>query len=87
MHLVFAGKSVLRHLGWYMFNNIINPTAAGRLSREVNDVIKKLSPHSMTICNAFGLPEQQISAPMYTGYQTYYKRDYTQGEHNYKPKF
>ena len=66
---------------------MLSLSAGGKLHRQITDIIKKLSPHSLAICKAFGVPEQQISAPMYTGYQEYYKRDYTQGEHNFKPKF
>jgi acyl-CoA oxidase len=87
MHVIFAGKSVIKNLGWYLYSGALSTLAGTNLNKQINDVIAKVAPHSLEICNAFGVPEQQISAPMYTGYQEYYKRDYTKGEHNYQAKF
>ncbi len=87
INLLFALKSVMRHLGWYLLNGVMSKSAGSKISVQINDTIKKLSPHSLTICHAFGVPKQQLIAPMYTGYQEYYKSDKTQGEHYYKPKF
>ena len=68
-------------------NGIINSDAAKLLDKQINNLIGELSVHSLTICEAFGIPKHLLTAPIYTGYQEYYKRDITQGEHNYKPKF
>lgn len=87
MLIVVAGKSVLKNLGWYISNNLINAKAAKLMPQTINDAIKRLSPHSMKICDAFGIPKERLSAPMYTGYLKYYEKDYSQGEHNFKPKF
>jgi acyl-CoA oxidase len=81
MHLVFSGKSVVKHLGWYLYSGALSVAAGSKLSRQINEIITKLSPHSLEIVNAFGVPEEQIKAPMYTGYQEYYKDDVKNGEH------
>ena len=80
----------MKHLGWYLHNKIINLSAGRILAFQVNDVIKKLSPQAILICNAFGIPEHQLLEPIYTGYQDYYRNDFTNGEHHekhFKPKF
>ncbi len=88
MNLLFALKSVMRHMSWYLMDGVLSKSAGSKLSEQINDTIKKLAPHSLTICHAFGVPKQLLKAPMYTGYQEYYKSDYTNGEHNnFKPKF
>jgi hypothetical protein len=44
----------------------------------------------MEICEGFGIPKHTVHAPMYTGYEKYYKSDVTGGEHYdvpLRPKF
>lgn len=69
-------------------NNYVNVDAAKLLVHQIDDIIKTLGNQSLNICEAFGVPKSSIYAPIYTGYQEYYKSDVTQGEHyNLKPKF
>lgn len=44
----------------------------------------------MEICRGFGIPDHVVFAPIYTGYENYYKVDQTGGEHYdviMRPKF
>lgn len=54
-------------------------------------MIRVLGNQSLELCENLGVPRSLIYAPIYTGYQNYYKSDFTQGEHydllNLKPKF
>jgi hypothetical protein len=69
---------------------VISVKAAEKIPSEINNLIRELGPHSLELCKGFGIPEHMVKAPIYTGYQEYYKTDKTNGEHyanQKRPKF
>jgi hypothetical protein len=83
-----AGLFVKKNIDWFILNNLVNPSGAGMLNEQLNNLISELGKHSLEVCEGFGIPKHVIYAPIYTGYKEYYKIDKTQGEHyNYRPKF
>lgn len=85
-----AAKFVKTNLDWYLLNKIISVEAALILNDQINDQIKSIGNHSLDICEGFGVPKNVVFAPIYTGYQEYYKSDITNGEHydqHGRPKF
>jgi hypothetical protein len=87
--LLVAAKFVKNNLDWFLLNNIISREAALLVHGQINELIKKIGVHSMDICEGFGVPKNVIFAPIYHGYQEYYKSDITNGEHYQfgRPKF
>ena len=81
---------VRKNLAWYLINHHISHEAANKLDNQINDVIKDIGKNSLEICESFGIPSHVVFAPIYSGYQEYYKSDITNGEHydvKMKPKF
>jgi len=76
-----AAKYVKHHLDWFLLTDNISKEAAGLLHEQINELIKSIGVHSLDICEGFGVPKNAIYAPIYTGYQDYYKSDVTNGEH------
>ena len=71
-------------------NELISKEAAAKLEGQINNLIKSVAKYSIDICEGFGIPKHTIYAPIYTGYEEYYKVDYTGGEHHnvpLRPKF
>jgi hypothetical protein len=62
-------------------NEVTNKEAANHLQYQIRDLIKSIGKYSLKICEGFGVPSHLIYAPIYTGYQEYYKVDKTDGEH------
>lgn len=89
--LLTASKFVNKHLSWFLTNGAISTEAASALPKQLNGLIRVLGNQSLELCENLGVPRSLIFAPIYTGYQNYYKSDFTQGEHydllNLKPKF
>jgi acyl-CoA oxidase len=88
--LLYAANVVRKNLAWYLLHSYISNTAAGKLNDQINELIKHVGKHSMEICEAFGIPKELVYAPIYTGYEEYYKSDITNGEHynvKMRPKF
>jgi hypothetical protein len=81
---------VKKNLSWFLLNDAISHKAAQKLPEQINTVIKAVATHSMEICEGFGIPKHIVHAPIYTGYEKYYKSDVTNGEHYdvvLRPKF
>jgi acyl-CoA oxidase len=90
MVFLYAATIVRKNLSWYLINDYISKEAANKLLTDINKLIANLGKISLDICEGFGLPKDLVSAPMYTGYQEYYKSDITGGEHYdvaLRPKF
>jgi hypothetical protein len=88
--LLFAAIYVKKNLSWFLLNDGISANAAKKLPEQVNHLIKAIAKHSMEICEGFGIPKHTVHAPIYTGYEKYYKSDITGGEHYdvpLRPKF
>ena len=84
-----AAKFVKQNLDWFLLTDSISKEAAGLLHEQINELIKSIGVHSLDICAGFGVPKNAIFAPIYTGYQDYYKSEVTNGEHYQynRPKF
>lgn len=76
-------------MDWYLINEYVKKEAALHLQHQIKELVKNIGKHSLKICEGFGIPEHIVYAPIYTGYQEYYKVDKTGGEHYQfmKPKF
>lgn len=88
--MLHAALVVNKNLAWFLINNLISNNAAVNLSNQINSLIKTISIYSLDLCEGFGIPKHLIQAPIYTGYEDYYKVDYTNGEHyniELRPKF
>jgi hypothetical protein len=87
--LLVAARFVNTHMDWYLLNNLILSETASHFQHQIDSLIKSIGKYSLNICEAFGIPQHVIYAPIYTGYQEYYKEDKTGGEHkiNLRPKF
>lgn len=86
--LLEAARFVNKHLPWFIINKLVSVEAAKLLPSQINTVIKAVGKHTMSLCEAFNIPQHTVYAPIYTGYKEYYKADKTQGEHyNLRPKF
>lgn len=71
-------------------NGLITKEAALKIDAQINGLIKSVGKYSMELCEGFGIPKHLVHAPIYTGYEEYYKVDHTQGEHHniaMRPKF
>lgn len=85
-----AALVVNRNLAWFLMNNLISSDASLKLETQINHLIKIISTYSLDLCEGFGIPKHSVHAPIYTGYEEYYKVDYTNGEHyniSLRPKF
>ena len=90
MILLFAALIVKKHLSWYLLHKHISYEAASKLDKQINDLIKAIGINSLDICESFGIPSHVVFAPIYSGYQEYYKSEVTNGEHydiKMRPKF
>jgi hypothetical protein len=90
MTLLFAAQVVKKHLAWYLINDHVGRDAALKFDSQTSELIKNLGNNSLEICEGFGIPNHVVHAPIYTGYQEYYKVDQTGGEHynvKMRPKF
>lgn len=88
--LLYAAMIVRKNSSWFLMNDLISKEASHKLEKQINNLIKAVSKYSMEICESFGIPKHSIYAPIYTGYEEYYKVDITDGEHHdipLRPKF
>jgi len=80
--LLEAALFVRKKLDWFLVNECVSKEAAEDLNVKINLLIKEIGKHSFEICQGFNIPEHVIFAPIYTGYQDYYKVPATGGEHH-----
>jgi len=87
--LLTASLFVKKKIDWFLVNEYVSKEAAKDLYVQVNNLIKEISKFSFEICQGFNIPEHTVFAPIYTGYQEYYKVPQTGGEHHdlARPKF
>jgi hypothetical protein len=88
--LLYSALIVKKNLSWYLMNNFISREAGSKLEGQINELIKAVANHASDLCEGFGIPKHSIYAPIYTGYEDYYKVDITNGEHHNipnRPKF
>ena len=70
---------VNRNLAWYMTNALISVENAKALA-DISDMLcREISPQSMALCDAFGLTDNMISAPIALDWVKYNEYD-NQGE-------
>lgn len=82
--LLFINES----LGWYTINGYISSKAGLLIDEQISKYVKDLALYVNEIINGFDIPENSITAPIYTDYVKYYSVDKTDGEHyNRKAKF
>lgn len=63
--LVLHGLSMVeRHRGWYQEHRRLSSGRAKAVIREVNALGTELRPHAATLVAAFGVPEEQLTAPI-----------------------
>ncbi len=84
--LLEAELFVRKKIDWFLVNEYVSKEAASDLNVQVNSLIKEISKYSMEICQGFSIPEHVVYAPIYTGYQEYYKVPQTGGEHHDLPR-
>jgi hypothetical protein len=84
--LLEAALFVKKKMDWFLVNEYVSREAANDLSIQVNTLIKEISNFSFEICQGFNIPEHVVYAPIYTGYQEYYKVPQTGGEHHDLPR-
>ena len=58
---------VERHRGWYQEHGRLSAGRAKAVIREVNELCTELRPHVATLVAAFGVPEEQLTAPIAQG--------------------
>ncbi len=80
-----AARYVNSHMDWFVMHDVIGKEAGKALSLEIDGLIKEIGKYSLEICEGFGIPKHMIHAPIYNGYQNYYKVDKTDGEHYERP--
>jgi len=84
--LLEAALFVKKKMDWFLVNEYVTKEAANDLNVQINALIKVIGKHSFEICQGFNIPEHVVYAPIYTGYQQYYKVPRTGGEHHDLPK-
>jgi len=84
--LLEAALFVKKKMDWFLLHDYVSKEAANDLNVQVNNLIKEISKFSFEICQGFNVPEHVVFAPIYTGYQEYYKVDKTDGEHHDLPR-
>lgn len=85
-----AAKFIQKNLDWYLLNGFVNIETANLFNYQIDELIKSVGKYALNICEGFGIPPHVIHAPIYTGYQEYYKEDISNGEHYrviMRPKF
>ncbi len=58
---------VERHRGWYQEHGQLSAGRAKAVVREVNELCTELRPHAAALVAAFGVPEEQLTAPIAQG--------------------
>ena len=81
-YLLEAAIYARKKSDWFLINNYVCKEALIDLDMNINKLIKELSKHSFELCQGYGIPENTLWAPIYTGYQEYYNVDKTGGEHH-----
>lgn len=84
--LLEAALFVKKKMDWFLVNEYVSREAASDLSIQINTLIKEIANFSFEICQGFNIPEHVVYAPIYTGYQEYYKVAQTGGEHHDLPR-
>ena len=69
-------------MSWFLINDYISKEAKLDLDANINILIKEISKHSFELCQGYGVPEHVMWAPIYTGLESYYNVDKTDGEHH-----
>lgn len=85
-YLLEAAIYARKKIDWFLINGYVSNEAAVDLNENINKLIKEISVHSFELCQGYGIPEHCNWAPIYTGYQEYYKVDQTGGEHHNLPR-
>lgn len=53
-----------RHSGWYLREGLLTPAQAGRIEERTVEVCDRLVPHVPALLDAFGIPDDLLTAPI-----------------------
>jgi acyl-CoA oxidase len=61
---LYALTAIEQDLAWFMSHNRLSDTRAKTVTSLVNDLLDKLRPHTLTLIEGFGVPEETLNAAM-----------------------
>ena len=61
---LFVYSALEADLGWFLMHRHVSVERAKAIRRGVNDLCADLRPHARTLVDAFGIPENLLTAPM-----------------------
>ncbi|MEJ7635090.1 acyl-CoA dehydrogenase [Aeromicrobium sp.] len=61
---LYALTSIEEDLAWFMGHNRLADTRAKTVTALVNELLEKLRPHTLTLIEGFGVPEESLGAEM-----------------------
>ncbi|AXT83786.1 acyl-CoA oxidase [Aeromicrobium sp. A1-2] len=61
---LYALTSIEEDLAWFMGHNRLADTRAKTVTTLVNELLEKLRPHTLTLIEGFGVPEETLGAAM-----------------------
>jgi acyl-CoA oxidase len=76
---LFCLHSIEKNLGWYVVSNTLDNSTAGQISAVKAQICQDLAPQALALCEAFGIPDEMLSAPIAQDWVSYNQYD-NQGE-------
>ena len=61
---LYAISAIENDLGWFCGHEVVTPKTARRIEELGRELCKDLAPDALDLCNAFGIPEHMLPAPI-----------------------
>lgn len=77
---LYMASAIEKDLAWFITSGLVNATDGNNLIEEVRELCREMAPMSLDICQAFGLSDKLLGAPIAQDWVEYNRHD-NQGEH------